>query len=812
MTFRVQSPLPTIRKTRFNITPGQPISVHDFLRGLKRPVAAVTPTRTLHEVAPARPTVSDVHNSHLLDPPESCPQEEIHEFYHGIDSLFQTEEPEPSTKSMTQAGLESMRAPDFIRTYSKRARPTPSRPKLQSDESPALFCTQASADPCDESRPLPETDPLSPRKPPLSKKPSRRRTDHQDTVPDVMERRRAAPTKAVKPEPERATALEWESDGILKLKKKTESKKPKKRRAPVNELALVSELPAKADSLIRPKRMATNAVEQQGNLVQHLLGLEPVDERDHSPHTAKRAKKANIGKPVTRLRKDTAMPQERSISHEGFKFPPATPKAKRFPGWKMGSGFEGIRLDQIHGKRPSGSCKGTARRSKIPGFTTPSLRPLELSVQLSPTERKLRPSFRPTHRPSAMPAEARNPGPLVDPVAKTPEAGTMPGIHNPQSGDQDIQNQVRALTALLRPRNETSTPARSQRSQNASIAPHTVLKPGRPSNLCPEQVETSQSIREPSKSEQNGWLKRRRIVIFADEIDKGFQPASNENRQAEAQENAKQTLEMHEAKWYGEERREPLPRDVTHANSAAHHHGFASQIEPIEEDEDTLNNAPPSHQRRQSGFYAQSLKGTTPRAWSSPRNNTQRPFMRVPSSQFQVAASSRPLEVQDSQDQRDIRRSLRKQAMKLPRNMRSQIERLPVNQEGESSEIDEMGPESLDLSQHPNYSFPEVAVNAGRYFSNAVQQLSSPAKGPQSVPRRKSHTLSDHGSNDNLTAMEYMPMDFVAQQGAYGVSVIPTKGRRPFQMKQVSLELGMTPRLRRTMSSVPFRPPFKELV
>lgn len=80
------------------------------------------------------------------------------------------------------------------------------------------------------------------------------------------------------------------------------------------------------------------------------------------------------------------------------------------------------------------------------------------------------------------------------------------------------------------------------------------------------------------------------------------------------------------------------------------------------------------------------------------------------------------------------------------------------------------------------------------------------------MPWRKSHKARDSEPRSHVEVMEYLPMSLEARNGVHGASVSMSESRRPSKHEQGSLELGMTRRLRRTMSSVPFKPPFKEPV
>lgn len=547
-----------------------------------------------------------------------------------------------------------------------------------------------------------------------------------------------------------------------------------------------------------------NVTRQRSAQVNNALGIEPVESQEPTENFATHVRKANIGKPVTRLRRDITVPPQCSISHEGFKVPPATPKTTRFPGWKLGSGFEGINFDTTHGKGSIRSYKGKSKRLKTPRFTRPCLRPLELTTESSPTERKLRPKWQLETGASAVPPEQHTRVTSEQSSEEAPEAEARPIIDEAAADSEVLRTQVQTLATLLRPPNEARNPETSGRSQTASTPVRMVLGREEALAIRKDDLDSSPSIRQPSKSERNGWLKRRRKVSFADINDLGPQERVVEESQEDLRENTEDPFEAHNAVWYNETQPKSPLQDFAHEKS----HTF--QGEAIEEGEDILDNSPSQNASYpKSQVFSGSLKDTAPRAGGSPTKFPRRSIMRAPSSQFQIATSSRPLEVQNSQEQRDMRRSAKKPAPNSRRTTKRQADGLFSDDERDFRHIEETWPESVDLDRHTKYVLPEACLGGGRYFSNAVQQLSSPEKGLQSVPRRKSHTTKHYGSNEQK---ENIRVGFETHEGAHHVSVSPTKRQRPSQAEQGSLELGMTPRLRRTMSSVPFKPPFKDLV
>ena len=102
------------------------------------------------------------------------------------------------------------------------------------------------------------------------------------------------------------------------------------------------------------------------------------------------------------------------------------------------------------------------------------------------------------------------------------------------------------------------------------------------------------------------------------------------------------------------------------------------------------------------------------------------------------------------------------------------------------------------------YRIQETTLESARYFSKAVQQLDSQEKGPHIVTRRVSLRKPHQADVRGCHAM------FETQKGTEHVDL--SRIMRGQKAQEGSLTLGVTPRLARRMSSVPFRPPFKELL
>jgi len=120
--------------------------------------------------------------------------------------------------------------------------------------------------------------------------------------------------------------------------------------------------------------------------------------------------------------------------------------------------------------------------------------------------------------------------------------------------------------------------------------------------------------------------------------------------------------------------------------------------------------------------------------------------------------------------------------------------------------------ESLDLRIFSYHQTPEASLGPSKYFSKAVHQLSLPDKKSCPVPRRKSH----HQARDFVALKrdesENFSLGFSTQQGVHHITVTSKPGRKRSQAETGDIELGIPARLKRTLSSVPFRPPIKKLM
>ena len=660
MVAATQSTLPLVTITRLDVSQGKTISVQDFLRSLKRPASkAQTAKAQLISRNQDGPPSAAVENDDLPDHaplgedrPTSPPITKVPADNPLIQRLHESSSAKPPESdapqnlcssplakcagSVTEPGVTGptyfLDAPKLIRTYGTKSKPELPPTEDLPDSSP-LYCTQPSmAD--------------------------------QGQIPGNLD----APSQVQKLENlgelqnDQQRGLRVGPPTVEAVVKESSRKKRKRRRAPVNELALVAELPLHANS---PD--------------------EESSEQERAKH--KDPYEANVGRPMTKFRRDLVTPRRNSIDPQDFKFPLITPKNARSPGWTPGSGFEGSTLQTLVPSTPTSHRRPT-RRAKAVRFAVPPTRPLDLSTNISPTTKASNsPLLQKAPKSLALPPEAtrrlRSPNASQDP--STDYGELVQHIDKATPAGETMSSQIQISTALLRPRAQVDQLAGFKNFEDD--VPSRRYPPSRqkyPSSR--ERGVNSPTIRRPSRSERNGWLKRRRRVSFADENKQRTPQSASNSRQSDENDDTEQLFEAHIATRYGKD----------------------AQTDPC---------------------FQESMQG---QGWPTSMD-------RSPKSQ--AKRSSQSMEMQNSQGQ------------------------------------PEAG--SPELGNYPIYPIQDAGLNVGKYFSNAIQKLSSEEKGPHTVARRKSQI----------------------KKLGYG---------RQSEM-EVNLELGVTPRLKRTLSSVPFRPPFKSL-
>ena len=646
MASATHSNLPLVTITRLDVSQGETISAQDFLRGLKRPgsKAQTTKAHLINRNQNGPPLAKDrftsppitkiradnlstpcLHESSPTKPPESDDPR-------SLCLLLTAKSADSGTESAVTGLTHSLDAPKLVQTYGRKSKPKLAPTEDLPDSSP-LFCTQPST--ADQGQIL----------------------ENLEAISQVQELENLGELQN-----DEQRALRVGSPMVEAVVKEPSRKTRKRRRAPVNELALVPELPLQEKCPGRESSEQTRAKRKGPN-------------------------EANIGRPMTEFRRDLVTPRRNSIDLQDFKFPPITPKNARSPGWTPGSGFEATTLRTL-GLPTLTPRRRPARHTKAVRFAVPPTRPLELSAKISPTAKAsnsplLQKAPKSLARPQEAPCPLQSSKPFQDRLTDSGELTQH--IDRATPAGESISGQIQLLTALLRPHAQVEQLAEFENYEgDDSSRRHSPSRQKCQSSR--KRGVDSPAIRRPSRSERNGWLKRRRRVSFADENEQRTLQSARNSRLSDENDNTEQLFEAHNATWYGKD----------------------AQVDPCFQD---------------------SMQG---QGW---------PTSMVRSPQFQATRSSQSLELQNSQGQPE--------------------------------------PGSPELGNYPAYPIQDAGLNVGKYFSNAVQKLSSEEKGPHTVVRRKSQI----------------------QKLAYG---------RQSEMEG-NLELGVTPRLKRTLSSVPFRPPFKSL-
>lgn len=497
--------------------------------------------------------------------------------------------------------------------------------------------------------------------------------------------------------------------------------------------------------------------------------------------------RANVGKPVTRIRHEILLPQWEVLDRERFKVLPNTPRATRSPGWKLGSGFDGITLKPTNLRlRASRKRKlGRTSTTRTPHVAGPSLSELDFSAGSSPTHRFVRQRDISSKQQSHCGLELVE---NLDIAHGVLEGG--PAQSTAKSCGESASELVATSTAPIH------TLLRNDRSGTASSSHHGGILKG-PPPLHPSQsrdLDASQTIREPSNSERNGWLKRRQV---------DFAVADEDEERLFAR--------ILTAPVHGSRERKESGRDGVDRYS-----------------KDTTQ--------------AQHLAGTDPQAFSKSRQTTQNPQRRVTSQKQgfvhdEPSAGLRRRRVSqdvaagcsDSEESTSTHQGSNMPPQRQP-SLQSEADfpasalhppphpsmpkaksHIQIPRTSEIPETQEVAHERLnpdDQRSHPFHA-SETTLDAGGYFSNALRQLESPNTVllPHTIARRKSRREPEQDPKGSSATSR-------VQRGVSSHQANVVGGKQATQKKQEEeegvLQLGVTPRLKRKMSCVPFRPPFRE--
>ena len=214
-------------------------------------------------------------------------------------------------------------------------------------------------------------------------------------------------------------------------------------------------------------------------------------------------KQANMSKRVTRTRKAVALPKAAMTPLEQFRFPPMTPKSTRTLGWRPGSGFEGVTLDMPQNSRASFS---RPQRKNILRTCIHPNRTLKMLARRRPTKGDKLQRSRSTAEQAP---QTRSPNQSNNQYQQHPRAGDVAqsraGFHKPRSIILDPDHAVRVFQTRVAHTPSlvinTPTPTKNIQLQRKERDHGRAL-------LASAQADPS-SVRKPSRSEREGWLKRK---------------------------------------------------------------------------------------------------------------------------------------------------------------------------------------------------------------------------------------------------------------------------------------------------------------
>ncbi|KAM0803066.1 hypothetical protein BDR22DRAFT_841429 [Usnea florida] len=576
-----------------------------------------------------------------------------------------------------------------------------------------------------------------------------------------------------------------EDDEIDLIEEDIRKTRRKRRRAPVNELPLVKtfeSLPSRTASPVEADESYDpgNAIDQVEKCLDNQGILAPTPPRDERIQRLVRAHTTK--KPIQAL-----LSQRKVPAREGFRFPPTTPKATKAPGWRLGSGFEGMTIDQ-----PTNRMRHSLRGSKIRHARTPRLLGRSLSklpARSSSTEEVFGPRGLPEmQKQQGSPSETRNHKPTTELGSAdcSVESGQPQKVAN--TGKKATYEQAANLDTSINPFEKNDC------FRTASVSyVDTITKEIFQQHLSQSRAfNASQALRGPSRSERNGWLKRRTAnFAFAgeNEEDPLVVHTDRESVNNNVKDNGRYGLdEYHED---NEQDQRTFPRDLQ---------GFvgdgqtASDLEPPlptrQQDVFQTRYRPERHKRRDLDDAKKQVPGLEEDITC--RQSSNHPPEPLTFSNFETDFSTSPLRVRGMPTPK-VGQHMQVQRTSEVLETQARLKE-PAGQDRKRAKS-----RSMDTCRTH-----ETTLASARYFSKAVQQLDSLEKGPPIVTRRTSPRKLRQDDVRGCHAM------FETQKEIEPVDL--TQKTRGQKAQEGSLILGVTPRLARRMSCVPFRPPFKELL
>lgn len=501
--------------------------------------------------------------------------------------------------------------------------------------------------------------------------------------------------------------------------------------------------------------------------------------------------RANVGRPVTRIRHEIIMPQWEVLDRGRFKVLPNTPRATKSPGWKLGSGFDGISMEPSTNMRLRASRKRKVGNTRTPYVLGQSLPELDLSAGSSPTRHFVGQRGIPSRQQNHCGPELVE---KLDTADGAFEGG--PAQSAVKTCGEAASGHVATSTAPIH------SPVRNDRSGTASSSHHGGILKG-PTQLHPSQskdLDASQTIREPSRSERNGWLKRRKVdFAVADEDEERLFAHTV-------------TAPVHGSRERRESGRNCVDRylkDTTRAqhaagvNPQAFNRGWqATQIPQrpaTSQKQESMHDKPSAGQHRRLVSRDIEAESSNSEEAASTHQRLNKPPEPPPSleseTDFPASAFHPP------------NPSMSKAKSYIQVSRTSEIPETQEVLQEESTDLDATATEPLN-HDHRRHPFDETAtLDSGGYFLNAVQQLESLETVPHTITRRRSRREPDQNARGSSV------MSGRTQRGvsSHHVKAAPfVVGEQGAQKQEGILQLGVTPRLKRRMSNVPFRPPFME--
>ena len=493
---------------------------------------------------------------------------------------------------------------------------------------------------------------------------------------------------------------------------------------------------------------------------------------------------------MTRIRQEITIPQRETLAGGSFKVLPVTPRVTKSPGWRLGSGFDGVTLKPSTNVGQRTSCNRKVGRAEPLCSLRQSQPKLDLSNGLSPTRQLV------SQRDDPKKQEHHS-GPVeVSSIKPFRELGTADGAFEgglarraAETGRKAAFVHVASLTGLI------YRPMKTHESRTA-LSSHDEYIVKEPIQLHLSQsrnLDASQIIREPSRSERNGWLRRRRVdfaVADEDEEDQLFlhtQTTSSANYDENGRQNrlqqcfANATQEQHAA------RSDPqafIEGGLTRSNP---------ELPVTSQKRDNFQDEPSKQHRRRTLHDPEKRTSDAEREASNYQSlNSSPESSPYPDSEADFPASAI--------NHRGLLMPKARHNMEVPRTSE-----VPETQEAlqESIELDHISTESLDPEQHP-FHLSETTLDSGKYFSKAVQQLELPEMVSHIVTRRMSRREPDQDVRGSPVISR------MQERLSHHVNVGPFIGEQRLQKRKGTLHLGVTPRLKRRMSMAPFRPPFIE--